>query len=62
MSSSRTLFGCQWSCARSTAPSTLQNYSEDVDGAVDRAHDHWQPNKVLEELITYDPMADAGLR
>ncbi|WP_295708903.1 hypothetical protein [uncultured Brevundimonas sp.] len=44
------------------AYSTLQNYSEDVDGAVDRAHDHWQPNKVLEELITYDPMADAGLR
>lgn len=39
-----------------------QNYSEDVDGAVDRAHDHWQPNKVLEELITYDPMADAGLK
>jgi hypothetical protein len=43
------------------AYSTLQTYSEDVDDAVARAHDHWQPNKVLEALAAYDPMADVGL-
>jgi len=44
------------------AYAVLQNYSEDDSPDVHAAQADWQPNKVLEALLNYDPMADMSIR
>lgn len=44
------------------AYATLQTYAEDESELVVSAQADWQPSKVLEKLLDYDPMADMALR
>lgn len=44
------------------AYAVLQNYSEDDSPDILAAHLDWQPSKVLEALLNYDPMADMSIR
>lgn len=41
---------------------TLQAYEKSLSPAVAEAHQHWQPNKVLELLYAHDPLVDTSLR
>jgi DNA-directed RNA polymerase subunit RPC12/RpoP len=40
---------------------TLQTYAQTLSPEVTVAYQHWQPNKVLEFLREYDPLADQSL-
>lgn len=41
---------------------TLQAYEKNLSPDVAEAHQHWQPNKVLELLSAHDPLVDTSLR
>lgn len=41
---------------------TLQAYEKNLSPEVAEAHQHWQPNKVLELLYAHDPLVDTSLR
>lgn len=41
---------------------TLQAYEKNLSPDVAEAHQHWQPNKVLELLSAHDPLVDRSLR
>jgi hypothetical protein len=41
---------------------TLQNYADDVSDLLDQAHKEWQPKKVLQMLLEYDPISSTSLR
>jgi len=44
------------------AYAVLQNYSEDDSSDVEAAQADWQPSKVLEALLNYDPMVEMSVR
>lgn len=44
------------------AYATLQTYLEDDSDSVQAAQSDWQPSKVLDALLDYDPMADMSFR